>query len=122
MGGSGLSTDEVTGYLKFLEGRVAYFPCGTWDVGAFQAIENDESINPNKEWFDFDLAPWPISDRYKDLPIEERQDKWFGRVDSIGYAVSKDSPNQELAAQLAYTLSADEEVQRFLAQQGRTAT
>lgn len=117
-GGSGLSTDETTGYLKFLAGRCAYFPCGTWDVGAFQAIEDDEAVNPGKEWFDFDVAPWPISDSYADLSIEERQDKWFGRIDSIGYAVSSQSPNKEKAAELAYLLSADEEVQRFLAKQG----
>lgn len=117
-GGSGLSTDEVTGYLKFLNGRVAYFPCGTWDVGAFQAIEDDEAINPDKNWFDFDLAPWPISDEYANLSIEDRQDKWAGRVDSIGYAVSKNSANQKEAAELAYLLSADEEVQRFIAQRG----
>ena len=117
-GGSGLSTDETTGYLKFLNGRVAYFPCGTWDVGAFQAIEDDEEVNPNKEWFDYDLAPWPISNDYADAPIEERQDKWFGRIDSVGYAVSNSSDNKELAAKLAYVLSADEEVQRFLAQNG----
>ncbi len=117
-GGSGLSTDETTGYLKFLSGRVAYFPCGTWDVGAFQAIEDDQAVNPDKSWFDFDLAPWPISDSYKDLTIEERQDKWAGRVDSIGYAVSKTSQNQQLAAELAYLLSADEEVQRFIAERG----
>jgi len=118
MGGSGLSTDETTGYLKFLAGRCAYFPCGTWDVGAFQAIETDEAVNPNKEWFDFDLAPWPISDSYADLSIEDRQDKWFGRIDSVGYCVSEQSENKELAAKLAYTLSADEEVQRFLSEQG----
>lgn len=118
MGGSGLSTDETTGYLKFLAGRVAYFPCGTWDVGAFQAIEDDSDVNPNKEWFDFDVAPWPISDKYADSSIEDRQDKWFGRIDSIGYTVSKDSKQQDLAAKLAYTLSADEDVQRFLAKQG----
>lgn len=118
MGGSGLSTDETTGYLKFLGGRAAYFPCGTWDVGAFQAIATDEAVNPNREWFDFDVAPWPISDSYKNLSIEERQDKWAGRVDSIGYAVSSGSKNKELAAKLAYTLSADEEVQRFIAQAG----
>lgn len=118
IGGSGLSTDETTGYLKFLAGRCAYFPCGTWDVGAFQTIENDEAVNPGKAWFDFDVAPWPISDKYASLPIAERQDKWFGRVDSIGYCVSKDSTNKELAAKLAYTLSADENVQRFLAKQG----
>lgn len=118
MGGSGLSTDETTGYLKFLAGRAAYFPCGTWDVGAFQAIATDEAVNPNKEWFDFDVAPWPISDKYKDLSIEERQDKWAGRVDSIGYAVSNSSKNKELGAKLAYTLSADEEVQRFISKAG----
>ncbi len=118
MGGSGLSTDETTGYLKFLAGRCAYFPCGTWDVGAFQAIETDETVNPGKAWFDFDVAPWPISDKYASLSIAERQDKWVGRVDSIGYCVSKDSPNKELAAKLAYTLSADENVQRFVAKQG----
>lgn len=118
MGGSGLSTDETSGYLKFLAGRVAYFPCGTWDVGAFQAIENDAAVNPNKSWFDFDVAPWPISDKYAGLSIAERQDKWAGRVDSIGYCVSKDSKNQQLAAELAYLLSADEEVQRYVAKQG----
>lgn len=118
MGGSGLSTDETTGYLKFLAGRCGYFPCGTWDVGAFQAIEADEVVNPNKEWFDFDVAPWPISDKYKKLSIEERQDKWAGRVDSIGYAVSNSSKNKELGAKLAYTLSADEEVQRFISKGG----
>ncbi len=118
MGGSGLSTDETSGYLKFLAGRVAYFPCGTWDVGAFQAIENDTAVNPDKSWFDFDVAPWPISDKYKDATIAERQDKWAGRVDSIGYCVSRESKNQKLAAELAYMLSADEEVQRYLAKQG----
>ena len=118
LGGSGSSTDETSGYLKFLAGRTAYFPCGTWDVGAFQAITTDESINPNRSWFDFDLAPWPISDRYQSLSIEERQDKWFGRVDSIGYAVSTQSKNKELAARLAYILSADEDVQRFIALRG----
>lgn len=118
MGGSGASTDETTGYLKFLAGRCAYFPCGTWDVGAFQAIETDEAVNPNKAWFDFDVAPWPISDKYASLSIEERQDKWAGRVDSIGYCVSKSSQKQELAAKLAYLLSADEDVQRYLAKQG----
>ena len=84
----------------------------------FQAIEDDESINPGKSWFDFDVAPWPISDKHKNLSIKERQDKWVGRVDSIGYCVSKQSKNQKLAAELAYMLSADEEVQRFLAKQG----
>lgn len=118
MGGSGLSTDETTGYLKFLAGRCAYFPCGTWDVGAFQAIETDEAVNPGKEWFDFDIAPWPISDKHANLSIGDRQNKWFGRIDSVGYCVSKDSPNKVLAAKLAYTLSAEEEVQRFLARQG----
>ncbi|MDR1787014.1 MAG: extracellular solute-binding protein [Treponema sp.] len=117
-GGSGSSTDETSGYLKFLAGRVAYFPCGTWDVGAFEAIEKDEAVNPGKAWFDFDLAPWPISDRYKGLSIAERQDKWAGRVDSVGYAVSTQSTQKELAAKLAYALCADEEVQRFLAKQG----
>jgi multiple sugar transport system substrate-binding protein len=118
LGGSGSSTDETSGYLKFLAGRCAYFPCGTWDVGAFQAIENDTAINKDKAWFDFDVAPWPISDSYAGLSIAERQDKWFGRVDSVGYCVSSQSPNKELAARLALVLSADEEAQRFLAEQG----
>jgi multiple sugar transport system substrate-binding protein len=118
LGGSGSSTDEISGYLKFLAGRCAYFPCGTWDVGAFQAISTDNAINPNRSWFDFDIAPWPISDRYKDLSIEQRQNKWAGRVDSVGYAVSTQSKNKPLAAKLAYILSADEEVQRFIAKRG----
>ncbi len=118
MGGSGLSTDETTGYLKFLAGRTAYFPCGTWDVGAFQAIETDEAVNPGKEWFDFDLAPWPISDKYADLSIEERQDKWFGRIDSVGFAISTQCKEKELAAKLVAMFSADEEVQRFLSEKG----
>ena len=118
LGGSGSSVDETSGYLKFLAGRVAYFPCGTWDVGAFQAITTDTAVNPGRSWFDFDLAPWPISDRYANLSIEQRQDKWFGRVDSVGYSVSSQSRNKELAAKLEYTLSADEEVQRFVALRG----
>lgn len=118
VGGSGSSTDEVTGYLKFLAGRVAYFPCGTWDCGAFQAIENDEAVNPGKSWFDFDVAPWPISDEYAALSIEERQDKWAGRVDSVGFCVSNASKNKELAAKFAYVMSADPDVQRYLAQKG----
>ena len=121
MGGSGLSTDEVTGYLKFLAGRCAYFPCGTWDVGAFQAIEDDESINPGKSWFDFDVAPWPISDKHKNLSIKERQDKWVGRVDSIGYCVSKQSKNQKLAAELAYAFSRRRS-SAFPCEAGRTAS
>ena len=96
----------------------AYFPCGTWDVAAFQAIEDDEAVNPGKSWFDFDVAPWPISDSYKDLSIEERQDKWAGRVDSVGFCVSAQSKYPELAAKFAYQMSANEDVQRFLAKKG----
>ena len=118
LGGSGSSTDETSGYLKFLAGRCAYFPCGTWDVAAFQAIEDDEAVNPGKSWFDFDVAPWPISDSYKDLSIEERQDKWAGRVDSVGFCVSAQSKYPELAAKFAYQMSANEDVQRFLAKKG----
>ena len=118
VGGSGSSTDETSGYLKFLAGRCAFFPCGTWDVGAFQAIEEDEAVNPGKSWFDFDVAPWPISDEYASLSIEERQDKWVGRLDSVGFCISAQSKYPELAAKFAYAMSADPEVQRFLAKKG----
>lgn len=118
MGGSGMSTDETNGYLKILAGRSAIFPCGTWDVGAFQAIEDDATINPNKEWFDFELFPWPISDKYADLSIAERQDKWYAGITSVGYCVSKNSPHKDLAAKLVYFISGDEEIVRFLAQNG----
>ena len=84
------------GYQRWLDGQVAFYACGTWDVAAFM----DEATFPYK----WDLCGWPVGPSG-----DGRSHTWMG---SVGYCVSATSENPDLAAQLVAKLSTDEEGQK----------
>ncbi len=84
------------GYQRWLDGQVAFYACGTWDVAAFM----DDATFP----YNWDLCGWPVGPSG-----DGKSHTWMG---SVGYAVSATSENPDLAAQLVAKLSTDEEGQK----------
>ena len=84
------------GYQRWLDGQVAFYACGTWDVAAFM----DKSTFP----YNWDLCGWPVGPSG-----DGKSHTWMG---SVGYCVSANSKNPELAAKLISKLSTDEEGQK----------
>ncbi|WP_035768087.1 ABC transporter substrate-binding protein [Butyrivibrio sp. NC2002] len=84
------------GYQRWLDGQVAFYACGTWDVAAFM----DDATFP----YEWDLCGWPVGPSG-----DGRSHTWMG---SVGYCVSATSENPDLAAQLVAKLSTDEDGQR----------
>lgn len=83
-------------YQRWLAGQEAFYACGTWDVAAFM----DKETFP----FEWDLCAYPTLST-------EKSYTWLG---TVGYCVSAKSENPELAAKLAYWMSADEDGNRVL--------
>lgn len=83
-------------YQRWLDGQVAFYACGTWDIAAFM----------DKEVFkyDWDLCGYPI------LGSGVSQ-TWCG---TVGYCVSSNTQNPDLAAKLAYYMSASKEAMKLL--------
>ena len=84
------------GYQRWLDGQVAFYACGTWDVAAFM----DENTFP----YNWDLCGWPVGPSG-----DGRSTAWLG---SVGYAVSADTEYPELCAELIQKLSTDIDGQR----------
>ena len=84
------------GYQRWLDGQVAFYACGTWDVAAFM----DDSTFPYK----WNLCGWPVGPSG-----DGRSHTWMG---SVGYCVSKNTENPELCAELIAKLSTDPDGQR----------
>jgi len=84
------------GYQRWLDGQVAFYACGTWDVAAFM----DKNTFP----YNWDLCGWPVGPSG-----DGRSTAWLG---SVGYAVSADTKYPELCAQLIQRLSTDLDGQR----------
>ena len=83
-------------YQRWLAGQEAFYACGTWDVAAFM----DDETFP----FEWDLCAYPTLSTGKSYT-------WLG---TVGYCVSASSKAPELAAKLAYWMSADEDGNRVL--------
>lgn len=81
-------------YQRWLAGQEAFYACGTWDVAAFM----DDETFP----FDWDLCLYPTLSTGKSMT-------WCG---TVGYCVAESSENKDLAAKLAYFMSADEDGNR----------
>ncbi len=93
------SVDQDTalgGYQRWLDGQVAFYACGTWDVAAFM----DKNTFP----YNWNLCGWPVGPSG-----DGRSHTWMG---SVGYTVSATTKYPELAAQLAAKLSTDPDGQR----------
>lgn len=83
-------------YQRWLAGQEAFYACGTWDVAAFM----DDETFP----FDWDLCAYPTLSSGVSTT-------WLG---TVGFCVSEQSKNQDLALKLINFLSTDEEGQKEL--------
>ncbi|MDD3219071.1 MAG: sugar ABC transporter substrate-binding protein [Lachnospiraceae bacterium] len=83
-------------YQRWLAGQEAFYACGTWDVAAFE----DKETFP----FNWDLCGYPT------LSTGVSQ-TWLG---TVGFCVSANSENKEIATDLVSYLSTDEEGQKEL--------
>lgn len=81
-------------YQRWLAGQEAFYACGTWDVAAFM----DDETFP----FEWDLCLYPTLSTGQSVT-------WCG---TVGFCVSANTENPELATKLAYWMSADEEGNR----------
>ena len=84
------------GYQRWLDGQVAFYACGTWDVAAFM----DDATFP----YNWNLCGWPVGPSG-----DGRSHTWMG---SVGYCVSSQTQSPELCAELIARLSTDPDGQR----------
>ncbi|MBQ8031648.1 MAG: sugar ABC transporter substrate-binding protein [Butyrivibrio sp.] len=84
------------GYQRWLDGQVAFYACGTWDVAAFM----DDATFPYK----WNLCGWPVGPSG-----DGKSHTWMG---SGGYCVSATTNYPDLCAELVSKLSTDAEGQR----------
>lgn len=89
-------------YQRWMAGEIGFFPVAPWDIGTY----NDVAAN-NPDVFGYDVIPYPVATEGDDTAT------WLG---SLGIAVSENSKNKDLAAQLATYLSTDLEAQKILAE------
>ncbi len=76
-------------YARWCNGTLGFFPVAPWDLVAFANLP-----------FQFDVIPWPVGKK------ENKTATWLG---SVGYGVSSETRNPELAAEFALYLSANRE-------------
>jgi multiple sugar transport system substrate-binding protein len=84
------------GYQRWLDGQVAFYACGTWDVAAFM----DDATFPYK----WNLCGWPVGPSG-----DGKSHTWMG---SVGYCVSATTKYPDLCAELVSKLSTDADGQR----------
>lgn len=89
---------SISGYQRWLNGQLAFFPVGPWDVPVY-----------NKLKFEYDLIPPPVS------PKTKKPATWLG---SLGFGVASTTKYPQQAVDLAAFLSTDREGQRMAYQMG----
>lgn len=88
--------EQGTGvYQRWIDGTIGFYACGTWDIAAF--------MDPEVVGFGWDLCAYPT------LSTGETY-AWCG---TVGYCVSADSKQPELATKLAYYMSASADAMRL---------
>ncbi|WP_208560856.1 ABC transporter substrate-binding protein [Marinilactibacillus kalidii] len=80
-------------YQRWMNGELAFFPAGPWDVSTFNDLD-----------FEYDLMPWPAGSTGEPAAF----------IGSLGIAVAKSSENPDEAVELASYLSANIEGQQKL--------
>ena len=80
-------------YQRWMNGELAFFPVGPWDMSTFNELD-----------FEYDLMPWPAGSTGESAT-------WVG---SLGIAVSESTEHPEVAVELASYLSANAEAQQVL--------
>ncbi|MFV0633936.1 ABC transporter substrate-binding protein [Demequina sp.] len=89
-------------YQRWMAGEIGFFPVAPWDIGTYTQVATD-----NPDVFGYDVIPYPVANEGDETAT------WLG---SLGIAVSENSKNKELAAQLATYLSTDLDAQKILAE------
>ncbi|WP_062524405.1 ABC transporter substrate-binding protein [Demequina rhizosphaerae] len=89
-------------YQRWMQGDLGFFPVAPWDIATYNAKHEE-----NPDGFDYEVIPYPVANE---------GDDWSTWLGSLGIAVSENSQNKELAAQLATYLSTDLEAQKILAE------
>lgn len=89
-------------YQRWMAGEIGFFPVAPWDIATY----NDKAAN-DPENFGYEVIPYPVANA---------GDDWSTWLGSLGIAVSENSKNKELAAQLATYLSTDLDAQKILAE------
>jgi multiple sugar transport system substrate-binding protein len=84
-------------YQRWMEGELAFFPVGPWDVSVYNELD-----------FEYDLIPFPAGSTGEPAT-------WIG---SLGIGVSATTAMPEEAAELVTYLSADETAQQTLVDAG----
>ncbi len=57
------------GYQRWLDGQVAFYACGTWDVAAFM----DDATFP----YNWDLCGWPVATKRRRKVHSMARNRWF---------------------------------------------
>jgi len=89
-------------YQRWMAGEIGFFPVAPWDIATYNAVAEE-----NPDTFGYDVIPYPVANE---------GDDWATWLGSLGIAVSENSANKELAAQLAVYLSTDLDAQKILAE------
>ena len=88
--------EQGTGvYQRWIDGTIGFYACGTWDIAAF--------MDPEVVGFGWDLCAYPT------LSTGETY-AWCG---TVGYCVSANTKNADLATKLAYYMSASDEAMKL---------
>lgn len=80
-------------YQRWMNGELAFFPVGPWDMSTFNELD-----------FEYDLLPWPAGETGVSAT-------WVG---SLGIAVSEATEHPDVAVELAAYLSASPDAQQQL--------
>lgn len=80
-------------YQRWMNGELAFFPVGPWDMSTYNGLD-----------FDYDLMPWPAGKNGKSATY----------IGSLGIGVSNKTKYPDEAAELAVYLSTAEEAQKQL--------
>lgn len=76
-------------YDRWMEGQVAFFNVGVWDVAAFESV--------SKDILDYGLMPTPRAN--------DASPDWYTYIGTLGYAVSSRSSAPDAAVKLALYMS-----------------
>ncbi len=88
--------EQGTGvYQRWIDGTIGFYACGTWDIAAFM---DPEVVN-----FGWDLCAYPTLSTVETYA-------WCG---TVGYCVSKNTKNANLATKLAFFMSASDEAMKL---------
>ncbi len=134
--------NEASGYTQFKSGNVLFYGVGTWDAAGFDGVDlsvltyavmpepvaESNALYSKIKGADYQVKEYGTKKEYSREEIiaamEERQDEWAGRIDSVGYGVNAKSVKKEedwfagACASLAANITLNKEGQARLTYSG----